>query len=375
MNLNLLKTDLQYKIALSLTQGIGITISKNLIAYVGSVEGIFKEKKQNLLKIQGIGGFLAQNITNGKALLLADKELEFIEKHNVKTYFYLDNKYPEKLKHCDDAPIILFQIGETNLNQSKILSIVGTRNATSYGMEICGNLVKKLSDRGHNPLIISGLAYGIDSCAHKNALKYKLDTVAVLGHGLKTIYPASHRSLAKKITNSGALLTEFPSETKPDRPNFVKRNRIIAGLSDATIIIESGEKGGALITADIANSYNRDVFAIPGRIEDKYSIGCNKLIKTNKAALLEKVEDLEYLLGWDITKPKQKEIQKELFNELSEIELLLFNIINENNGISIDQISLHAKILMSKVSATLLEMEFNGIIKCLPGKIYKSNNL
>lgn len=365
---------LQHKIALSLIPGIGITLAKNLIAYVGSVEGIFKEKKQNLLKIKGIGMLLADNIANSKALEKAEKEIVFIEKHNVKLYFYLDDNYPFKLKQCEDAPILIYQIGDVDLNNSKILSIVGTRKATNYGKEICENLVKKLAERGHDPLIVSGLAHGIDSYAHKASLKNNLKTVAVLGHGLQTIYPAIHKSLARQITQNGALLTEFPSETKPDRPNFVRRNRIIAGLADATIIVESGEKGGALITADIANSYNRDVFAIPGKIIDNYSLGCNKLIKTNKAALLESVEDLEYILGWDILNQEKQQIQQELFKELTETELSLYNIIKENNETSIDQISIMAKLPMSKVSSSLLEMEFSGFIRCLPGKIYKINN-
>lgn len=366
---------LQHKIALSLIPGIGITLTKNLIAYVGSVEGIFKEKRQNLLKIKGIGGHLANNIVNNKALDKADKEIEFIEKHNVKLYFYLDDNYPFKLKQCEDAPIIIYQIGDVDLNKSKILSIVGTRRATNYGKEVCENLVKKLAERGHDLIIVSGLAHGIDSYAHKASLKNNLETIAVLGHGLQTIYPAIHKSLARQIAQKGALLTEFPSEINPDRPHFVKRNRIIAGLADATIIIESGEKGGALITADIANSYNRDVFAIPGRIEDNYSIGCNKLIKTNKAALLESVEDLEYILGWDSQNQEKKQIQQELFKELTKTELSLYKIIKDNNETSIDQLSIMAKLPMSKVSSSLLEMEFGGFIRCLPGKIYKINNL
>jgi len=364
--------NLKYKLALSFINGVGIHNAKNLIAYIGSVEGIFKEKKGNLLKIQGIGKITAENIIDKSSLIKAEKEIEFIKKHKIKTYFYLDNDYPFKLKQCSDAPILIYQIGEVGLNNSKILSIVGTRKATPYGKDICDNLIAGLSERGHNPIIVSGLAYGIDSHAHKSAIKNNLKTVAVLAHGLNTIYPSTNRTLAKSISRNGALITEFPAEQKAEKANFVKRNRIIAGLADATIVIESGSKGGALITADIANSYNRDVFAVPGKITDKYSEGCNKLIKINKAALIEKVEDIEYLLGWDIKKEKNKVIQKKLFNNLNDTETEFLNIIEKHHEIDIDQISILTKKPMSVVSSTLLNLEFAGFIKCLPGKIYKS---
>jgi len=366
---------LKYKLALSFIHGVGTQTAKNLIAYIGNIEGIFKEKKTTLTKIQGIGTVLAENILKADNLSKADAELEFIHKHGISVKFYLDSDYPNRLKQCTDAPIILYSLGDIDLDHSKIISIVGTRNSTQYGKEICTQLLSDLSDRGHDAIIVSGLAHGVDSYAHKEALKNNLKTAAVLGHGFNTIYPAANRSLATSIKKDGALLTEFPSFTKADKSNFVKRNRIIAGLADATIVVESGAKGGALITADLANSYARDVFAFPGRLNDKASVGCNKLIKTNKAALIESVNDLEYLLGWDVIENKKKNVQIELFKQLSLLEKTLYAIIEENNEISIDQICLLSKNPMSKVSAALLSLEFSGFVKCLPGKIYKSNNL
>ena len=365
---------LKYKIGIALIAGIGFIKAKKLIAYVGSVEGVFKEKKSNLLKIPDIGSRLAENIINQKVLDRAEKEIEFISQYNIKPFFYLDKDYPQRLINCYDAPLLLFSKGDVDFNQSKVISIVGTRNATERGRDICNELVRDLSNNGHNSIIVSGLAYGIDVVSHKAALKNNLKTIAVLGHGLDRIYPSSHTKIAKEIINQGALVTEFLSDTKPDRANFVKRNRIIAGLSDATIIVESAVKGGSLITADIANSYNRDVFAFPGRINDKYSVGCNKFIKSNRAALIENFKDLEYILGWEVGEAKQKVIQKQLFVNLSDDEKIIVEFLKENNKQSIDVICVKTQFPMSKVSAMLLNLEFSGIVKSLPGKYYSLSN-
>jgi DNA processing protein len=361
---------LKYQIAISLIPGVGNITAKKLIAYSGSIEGVFRESKRNLLKIPGIGDYLAQSITKKDVLSKAEKEIEFTQKYNITTYFYLNKNYPERLKHCEDAPVILFVKGNVNLNHLKILSLVGTRNATPYGKERCYQLVSELIERNHDVLIISGLAYGIDVAAHRAAMKNNLQTVAVLGHGLNTIYPSVHRSVAKEIVNKGALLTEFASNEQPERNNFVKRNRIIAGLSDATIVIESGITGGALITADIANSYNRDVFATPGRVKDKYSAGCNRLIKTNKAALIEGVSDLEYLLGWESQPAREKPAQKKLFQPLTTEEEKIIEILKETGEFTIDQICHKIELPVSKISPILLNLEFSGMIKSLPGKVY-----
>lgn len=361
----------RYQIGISLIPGIGNITAKKLIAYTGSVEAVFCEKKKGLLKIPGIGELLAEQIIKGSFVLdIADKELDFIQKHQIGASFYLDNDYPLRLKNCEDSPIVLFYKGNVDFNKLKVLSIVGTRNATEYGKDCVNQLVGDLKVRGHDVIIVSGLAYGVDIYAHRAALRNGLDTIAALAHGLSTIYPGVHKTTAKDICEQGALVTDFISSVMPERNNFIKRNRIIAGLADATLVVESGLKGGALITADIAGSYNRDVLAFPGRVNDSFSKGCNWLIKCNKAAMVESVEDLEYQLGWEITSNK-KNIQPELFVELSDDEHRLIDILREKGELPIDIIALHANIPVSKVSALLLNIEFAGLIRSLPGKVYK----
>jgi len=363
--------DLIYQIGLSLIPKIGDVTAKRLVAYLGSVEAVFKETKSKLEKIPGIGPALAKVISKKDILLKAEEELEYAEKKKIKILFYLHKDYPERLKQCEDGPILLYQLGDSNLNHSKILSFVGTRNATAYGREICEKLIAGIKERGHDAIIVSGLAYGIDVCAHKAALKEGLNTIAVLGHGLNFLYPSLHRHIAKKIIDRGCLLSEFRCAEKPEPSFFVRRNRIVAGMADATIVIESGVKGGALITADIANSYNRDVFALPGNVDNSFSAGCNKLIKSNKAALIESVEDIEYLLGWDIEETENKTIQMQLFNNLNEEELLIVDTLKTNGEMPFDHIFLQTKLPVSSVSAMLLNLEFSGVVKSLPGKVYK----
>jgi DNA processing protein len=360
---------LKYQIGLSLIPGIGSILARKLVAYTGSLEGVFIEKKSNLLKIPGIGEHLAERIVTHDILKRAEAELEFIRRYSIKTYFYLDEDFPERLKQCNDAPVILYMKGDSNLNASEIISIVGTRNATPYGRDACEKIVSELAADHPNLIVVSGLAYGIDITAHKAALGAKIQTIAVLGHGLTFMYPAAHAPVAKKIVHQGALITDFLSDENPEKNNFIKRNRIIAGLADATLVIESGLKGGALITADIANSYDRDVLAIPGRINEKYSAGCNQLIKSNKAALVESARDIEYLLGWDIP-GNGRAVQQELFPILSPEEELLYDIIKTHGAIVIDDICEQSGFPVSKVSALLLNIEFNGYIKSLPGKAY-----
>lgn len=362
------------KIGISLIPGVGSITAKKLIEETGSIEGMFSESETNLKKIPGIGSRLAKSIKSQANLERAEKETEFITKNHIRTYFFLDPDYPERLKHCTDAPVVFFLLGNAYPDHTKILSVVGTRNATHRGRELCNQLISDISDRGHDVLIVSGLAYGIDISAHKAALENNLKTIAVLGHGLSTIYPSVHKSVARKIISQGGLLTEFLSDEKPERNNFVKRNRIIAGLSDATIVVESGSTGGALITADIANSYNRDVFAFPGRIKDPRSAGCNRLIKTNKAALIEGIHDLEYIMGWETIARQKKPVQKELFRNLSAEESAIISLFKVDEHYTIDQISSRSGMPVSKVSPVLLQLEFAGLIRSLPGKIYTLMN-
>lgn len=362
---------LKYKIGITLIPGIGDVLAKNLISYCGSIEGVFKEKKAKLQKIPGIGLVLADAIRNHNVLERAEQEIKFIEKYKIAPLFYLDDDYPQRLKHCHDSPVMLYYKGKADLNSKRIVSVVGTRNATLYGKKICQDLINGLAD--HDVLIASGLAYGVDICAHKAALTNDLPTIGVLAHGLDKIYPAAHRSTAEKMLVKGGLLTEFLSQTQPDRENFPKRNRIVAGMADATIVIESKDEGGSLITADIANSYNRDVFAFPGKVDDEYSVGCNQLIKNNKAALIESASDVLRLMGWEKQKQKKKTVQqKSLFLNLSPEEEMVVGILREK-PVGIDELCYAAKLNMSKVSMLLLNLELTGVVRSLPGKVYSLN--
>jgi DNA processing protein len=361
--------NLIYKIALNLIKGIGSGNAKNLISYLGSAEQVFKAKKQELLKIPGLGEKLANNIVNFNDMKTAEKEIKFIEKNKIKTLFYTDNDFPSRLKQCEDSPIILFVKGDVDLEAPKIVSIVGTRNASKYGIEQCEKLLEDFKEHNHKPLIISGFAYGVDICAHLNAIKNEMPTVAVLGHGLNMIYPAYHKKYAKDIITNGAFITEFLTSEKKDKANFVKRNRIIAGLSDLTIVVESAEKGGSLITADIANSYNRDVFAFPGRIGDKYSKGCNKLIKTNKAVLLENIKDIEYIMSWENKEGLQTKLV--MPPSLTKQEQIIYDIIKEKVSINIDVLSRETNITTSDLSVILLNLELQDVVVPYPGNIYK----
>jgi DNA processing protein len=362
---------LLYKVALSMVPGIGSILARNLVAYVGSIEGIFKESVSKLTKIPGIGEINARRIKDNNILPLAAEELEFTAKHEIDIYFYLDDNYPKRFKQCVDAPIIFYKKGNINLDADKTISIVGTRNASDYGRQMCDELLRYLSSKGHKVMIVSGLAYGIDIQAHKSALQYNLPTVGVLGHGLDKLYPSAHLKTAKAMLEQGGLITDFPSKSKIDRANFIRRNRLIAGLTDATVVIESGEKGGALITADIASSYNRDVYAFPGRAIDNFSRGCNRLIKNNIAAMIENAADLEFQLGWETDPIKKEPVQQQLFIELSEEEQTLIDILQTEGKSFIDTICHTANLPMNRVSALLLNLEFKGAIEALPGKMYR----
>ena len=365
-----MNSDLLYKIAITLIPEIGDIVGKKLVSYCGSVEAVFREKKNFLMKIPGVGTHLANCIVNQNVLKRAEKEIKFIEKFKITPLFYLDKNYPQRLKHCADNPIMLYYKGNADLNSQKIISIVGTRNATEYGKELCNTFIRDVSEM--DILIVSGLAYGIDANAHKAALDNNLKTVGILAHGLDRIYPHLNKPLAGKMLNNGGLLTEFISNTNPDRENFPKRNRIVAGISDAVIVIESALKGGALITADIANSYNRDVFAFPGKIGDKYSEGTNNFIKTNRAALIQSAKDLKYIMRWEENDNKSNiPKQHKLFVDLSPEEKTLVEILKIEGETGFDKLYLKSKLNMSKVAASLLNLEFEGVVKVLPGKVYK----
>lgn len=366
-----MKKELIYQIAINHIPGIGGVTARRLISYCGGVEAVFREKLLALKKIPGIGEKLAAAIHNQDVFVRAEQEILFIEKHNIRALFYQDDEYPYRLKQCEDGPMLIFIKGNTDLNRQKVLAIIGTRNITAYGRSHCEELVSKLVP--YDPLIVSGLAYGVDACAHKAALKHNLPTVAVLGHGLDRIYPQVHNTLAKQIVSDGALVTDFLTGTKPDRENFPKRNRIIAGLCDGIIVIEAAVTGGALITANIANSYNRDVFALPGRVCDKYSQGCNKLIRINKAHLMESVADLQYIMNWEAGNNAKPGIQTSLFVTLNEEEKKIASFLKDKNEAGIDQIVTGTGFNLSKTTALLLNLEFKEVVKPLPGKMFRLN--
>ena len=361
--------ELLYLLALQKTEGIGDIYAKKLIKHCGSAKAVFNEKSTNLLKIDGIGSKKIKGFRDKKLLLAkAENELKFIAKNNIKAYSFTDVDYPERLKHAVDSPILIFQKGNIEFKQQRIISIVGTRNITNYGRSFLEKFIEEITQ--YNPLIVSGLAYGVDILAHQLAIKNNLQTVAVLAHGLDRVYPSRHQSEAKKMQDNGGLLTDFWSGSTPERANFIKRNRIVAGLSQATIVIESAEKGGSLITADIANSYNRDVFALPGRVSDLYSKGCNNLIKINKAALLQSGKDLAYLLNWE--KTEKKTIQKQLFVELDDNEIVIYNYLLKEGKQTLDIIALHNNLPIFKVSSVLLNMELKGVVRPLHGKLFEA---
>ncbi len=362
---------LKHKIALGLIPRIGDINARKLVSHFGSVEAIFNESYRNLTRIPGIGSGLAKYISNRSYLDIAEKEAEYVTKNNIRTFFYLNNDYPFRLKQCDDSPVVFFFKGNCDLNTSKILSVVGTRSATIEGKEICEKILAGLAEGHPDLIIVSGLAYGIDITSHKAAMSNNLQTIGVLGHGFKTIYPAIHRSIAEAMIRNGGLITDFFSDALPERNNFIKRNRIIAGLSDATLVIQSDLKGGALITADIANSYNRDVFAVPGRPEDQYSAGCNSLIKSNKAALVESSQDIEYFMDWQPEKSREP-VQRSLFTELNETEKKVYELLSDAGELTIDAICRSIDLPIVKLSPLLLQMEFKGVIKCYPGNIYRT---
>jgi len=363
---------LTYQIALTLIPGVGPVNSKNLLSYCGSVEAVFNSSKAKLLKVPGIGKKTIESIQQSKALLeTAEAEVNFIQQNKIEPIFYTDATYPIRLKQCADGPLMLYKKGEANLNAERMIAIVGTRRVTSYGKQMCKQLVEQLKQ--YNVTIVSGLAYGVDFHAHKNACENDITNIATLGHGLDRIYPAANKPLAQKIQQNGCLLSEFLSGTNPDRENFPKRNRIVAGMCDATIVVETAQKGGAVITAYIAQSYNRDVFAIPGKVGDTVSEGCNNLIKKNIAGLIESAEDLSYQLGWELkTKSKKSSHQKVLLLNLSEKEQLIYDLLKEHQaGLNVDQISLKKEISLSQVTSTLLSLELQNVVEVLPGNLYR----
>ncbi|WP_027138157.1 DNA-processing protein DprA [Gaetbulibacter saemankumensis] len=362
------ESDLLYILALQHVPNIGDITAKRLINHCGSAEAVIKEKKSNLLKIDNIGNWSLSELFNEQYLKDAEKELEFISKNDIKVSYFQDSNYPSRLKHCIDGPILLFETGSIDLLNRPVISIVGTRKITTSGIAFCEELVEALAI--YNPVIVSGFAYGTDITAHKAAIKNGLQTVGCLAHGLNQIYPRVHKKYMVDVESNGGFFTDFWSIDKFDRNNFLKRNRVIAGLSEATIVIESAEKGGSLVTADIAHSYNRDVFAVPGRVNDIQSTGCNNLIKYQKAHMLTTPLDVPYILNWQLENASKPSIQKQLFVELDDHEKLIYNYLKDDKQL-LDSIAINCDLPIFKVASILLNMELKGVIRPLPGKMFE----
>ncbi len=362
-----MKEDLLYKIAITKIAKVGPVTARNLISYCGGVKNVFQANKNKLLKIPGVGEFTISNLLSKNVLIEAEKEIKFIEKNDIQTFFFLDKDYPHRLKHYQDSPILLYYKGVTELNFPRIVAIVGTRKPTVQGKAICEEIVAGLSI--YNVLIISGLAYGIDVAAHQKSLDLKIPTIGILGHGLTQIYPSKHNRIAQQMQNCGGILTEFSSEVSVEREHFPMRNRIIAGMCDALVVIETAKKGGSMISAHMANNFSKDVFAVPGRLNDKFSQGCNHLIKTHKASLIESAEDIGYIMRWD-KKSNNKSVQKSLFIEFSEKEQQIINLLENVEDLSIDKLSKETQLNSSKMAVLMLDLEFKGVVKTLPGKRY-----
>lgn len=361
--------ELFYLLALLKVDGIGDIMAKKLLTHFGNPEAIFKVKSHQIAGIDGIGSVLLRNLKDKTVFEKANKELEFIKSNAINVSFFQDESYPDRLKHCIDSPVLIFTSGNINLKNKKLISIVGTRQITSYGMEFCKKFIEDLTPL--DPVIVSGFAYGVDIVAHQLAMDNNLQTIGVLAHGLNQIYPKTHKKYIARMEENGGFITEFWSSSNPDKEKFVRRNRIVAGMTEATIVIESADKGGSLITANLANDYNRDVFAVPGRVTDKYSQGCNDLIRTQKANVLTSAADLVYVLNWDV-EMKAKSIQKQLFVSLEMDEQKIYDFLLKNGKELLDVIALQCDFPIYKISGILLNMELKGVIRPLPGKLFEA---
>lgn len=359
--------ELIYLLALQKVPNIGDISAKKLLRKLGSAEAIFKSTKKELMLIEGFGSLKIKSLHDASHLEEAERELQFMKKEEIEVSYFEDKNYPTYLKHCIDSPILLFQKGNIDLKHKKIISIVGTRKATNHGIAFCEQLIEELAPL--NPVIVSGFAYGVDICAHKAAIANNLQTIGCLAHGLDQIYPKVHAKYQAEVLNHGGFMTDFWSGSFFDRKNFIKRNRIIAGMSEATIVIESADKGGSLVTADIANSYDREVFAVPGRVSDQLSRGCNNLIKTQQARLLSSAADLVYVLNWDIENKAKK--QPQLFVELSPQEELVLESLQKSGKSEMDVIAIACKMPTFKLNPILLSLELKGLVRPLPGKQFE----
>ena len=362
------KDEVFYQLALSRVENIGVISVKKLIRHFGTAREVFNLSSRELMQVPGMSLIRAGSIASFRDFDSVEKDFEYAEKEGIEIISFQDDNYPNRLTHCGDGPVVLFKKGPADLSAKRMVSIVGTRKVTDYGRQVTRELVESMLP--YNITVVSGLAYGVDIQAHIACLELGLPTVGVLAHGLDSVYPNSHTRHAIEMAEKGALLSEFGIKTIPDRKNFPKRNRIVAGMTDATIVVESGVSGGSIITANLAAGYFRDVFAIPGRVHDSRSEGCNRLIKSNKAALLESAKDLEYIMGWAKSETL-KPIQTKIFVDLHPDEEKLLDTLREKGKTQIDELSLETELPMSMVMVHLLTLELNGLVRSLPGKVYE----
>ena len=364
-----------YAIALTRISYFNTATCLQLYRKLGSATAIMENRNNIKDVISDASPRLINALSDvSEALHRAEAELEFDNAHTIRPLTMACDDYPERMRNCDDAPIVLFYRGNADLNQRRIVSVVGTRHCTAYGQDIINNFCRSLKELCPDVLIVSGLAYGVDICAHRNALKNGFDTVGVLAHGLDMLYPSAHRDTAKEMLSHGGLLTEFLTNTNPDKMNFVRRNRIVAGISDATIVVESAARGGSLITADIAQSYAHDVFTFPGNVNSPYSEGCNKLIRDNKAALITCAEDFVNAMGWEqdnkVKEARAKGIERQLFPELTAEETRIVELLQKNNDLQLNIIAVQTGLPIGSISALLFSLELKGVIKLYAGGVY-----
>lgn len=359
-----------YEVALTKVKGLGPIQAKVLLSHFKTAQNCFEVPVNKLSKLDGFGDVRVQQFyeQNRQAVELAKKELKFLEtKPTIQVVPFTNPNYPNRLKYCEDSPIVLYADGNMNLNHNKILAMVGTRKLTDYGRGLIKDFLFELKDS--SVVVVSGLAYGTDTFVHQTCVEYGIETVGVLAHGLDRLYPNTNKNLALEMKKNGGLVTEYGYGTKPNRENFPSRNRIIAGLSDATIVVESDVRGGSLITAEIANSYKRDVFAFPGDVKRQYSAGCNLLIKQQRANLIEHFEDVCFHLGWTKESKKSQNRQRQLFVELSDQEQKVAQVLNEQNYTA-TEISIKSGLTVGNVHTVLLNLELKGIVRIAPGNRY-----
>lgn len=363
---------LTYRIAFSSLRSLTPALATSILDRIGSEENFFAFSESQLSAAMGFNNRLFKSSTRTEALNDAKSEASFVETNSIRTLYFRDDAYPRRLLECDDAPLMLYGLGDCDLNNARVISIVGTRHATAYGVDFVERLVSDLAAMlPEKPVIVSGLAYGIDIAAHRAALKADLPTVAVLAHGLNTLYPSQHRQTAVEMVRSdGMLLTDYPSSARIHKGNFLARNRIVAGLADALVVAESAAKGGALVTARLASGYNRDVFALPGRTSDKYSAGCNALIASDIAALVTSATDLCERMGWPVADGKSGE-QPSLFPTLTPEEEAVMDIMADRGEVNLPELSSRIDIPIPRLMAMLIDMEFRSLIINIPGGRYR----